>query len=103
MDLGAKPVTAFLRVTLPQALPGIIAAAMISFALSMDEFIMTFLVTGSDTTLPLYIFGSIRFEISPTLMALAALIILTSFLLIIIGAFAAFGRGKSLRPNGGVK
>lgn len=101
MDLGAKPVTAFLRITLPQALPGIIAAAMISFALSMDEFIMTFLVTGSDTTLPLYIFGSIRFEISPTLMALSALIILTSFLLIIIGAFAAFGRGKSLRPNGG--
>jgi ABC-type spermidine/putrescine transport system permease subunit II len=101
MDLGAKPVMAFLRITLPQALPGIIAAAMISFALSMDEFIMTFLVTGSDVTLPLYIFGSIRFEISPALMALAALIIIASFLLIVIGAFVAFGRSKVLRTDGG--
>lgn len=101
MDLGAKPVAAFMRITLPQALPGIIAAAMISFALSMDEFIMTFLVTGSDVTLPLYIFGSIRFEISPALMALAALIIMASFLLIVIGAFVAFGRGRALRTDGG--
>jgi len=101
MDLGAKPVMAFLRITLPQALPGIIAAAMISFALSMDEFIMTFLVTGSDVTLPLYIFGSIRFEVSPALMALAALIIIASFLLIVIGAFVAFGRSKALRTDGG--
>ncbi|MBN8867790.1 MAG: ABC transporter permease subunit [Solirubrobacterales bacterium] len=103
MDLGAKPVMAFLRITLPQALPGIVAAAMISFALSMDEFIMTFLVTGSDVTLPLYIFGSIRFEISPALMALAALIIIVSFLLIVIGAFVAFGRSKALRTDGGSK
>jgi len=101
MDLGAKPVMAFLRITLPQALPGIVAAAMISFALSMDEFIMTFLVTGSDVTLPLYIFGSIRFEVSPALMALAALIIIASFLLIVIGAFVAFGRSKALRTEGG--
>ena len=47
MDLGARPWRRSLRVSVPQALPGIVAAAMLGFALSMDEFILTFLVTGS--------------------------------------------------------
>lgn len=101
MDLGAKPLTAFARITLPQAVPGIIAAAMITFALSMDEFIMTFLVTGSEVTLPLYIFGSIRFEISPALLALSALMIAASFVLILLGAFVAIGRNRNVRPTEG--
>jgi ABC-type spermidine/putrescine transport system permease subunit I len=47
MDLGARPWVAFLTVSVPQALPGILAGVMIAFAISMDEFILTFLVTGS--------------------------------------------------------
>ena len=46
MDLGARPWRAFLTVSVPQALPGILAGVMIAFAISMDEFILTFLVTG---------------------------------------------------------
>lgn len=94
MDLGAPPMKTFLRVSLPQAAPGIVAAAMIALALSMDEFIMTFLVTGADTTLPLYIFGSIRFQVTPILTALSSLMIGASFLLIILGMLLAFGRGR---------
>lgn len=93
-DLGAKPWQTFVRISLPQALPGIIAAAMIGFAVSMDEFIMTFLVTGSQTTLPLYIFGSIRFVITPELTAISCLLLAASCILILLGAFIAFGRGR---------
>jgi ABC-type spermidine/putrescine transport system permease subunit I len=93
-DLGAKPWQRFIRITLPLALPVIIAGAMIGFAVSMDEFIMTFLVTGNQTTLPLYIFGSIRFVISPELTAISCLLLGASFLLIVLGAFIAFGRDR---------
>ena len=64
MDLGARPWCAFLTVSVPQALPGILAGVMIAFAISMDEFILTFLVTGSQQTLPLYIFGSLRIRVT---------------------------------------
>lgn len=93
-DLGAKPWKTFVRISLPQALPGIIAAAMIGFAVSMDEFIMTFLVTGSQTTLPLYIFGSIRFVITPELTAISCLLLTASCILILLGFSIAFGRGR---------
>jgi ABC-type spermidine/putrescine transport system permease subunit I len=97
MDLGATPWRTFVKVSLPQAMPGIIAAAMIAFAVSMDEFIMTFLVTGSQTTLPLYIFGSIRFVITPELTAISCLLLAASCVLIVLGASIAFGRGRITR------
>jgi ABC-type spermidine/putrescine transport system permease subunit II len=94
MDLGARPLSTFVRIAVPQALPGIIAAAMIAFALSMDEFIMTFLVAGSQTTLPLYIYSSIRFQVTPALTAVSSLLLVGSFVLVLIGALLAFGRGR---------
>jgi ABC-type spermidine/putrescine transport system permease subunit II len=95
MDLGAKPWRAFLTVSVPQALPGIVAGAMIAFAISLDEFIMTFLITGSQQTLPLYIFGSLRVRVSPDLNALAALMLAASFILMALGALLAFGLGRN--------
>ncbi|MEI2702257.1 MAG: ABC transporter permease subunit [Baekduia sp.] len=103
MDLGATPLKTFLRVSLPQAMPGIVAAAMIALAMSMDEFILTFLVTGADTTLPLYIFGSIRFQVTPILTALSSLMMAASFLLVILGALIAFGRGRANRTPGAMQ
>ena len=50
MDLGATPTRVFLRVTLPLILPGIVAAAMLSFALSLDDFIITYFNSGSTVT-----------------------------------------------------
>jgi ABC-type spermidine/putrescine transport system permease subunit II len=97
MDLGARPWQTFLRISVPQALPAIIAAGMIAFALSMDEFIMTFLITGSQTTLPLYIWGSIRFVITPELNALSTLMLGMSFVLLLGGALIGFGRGRVIR------
>jgi len=96
MDLGAKPWRAFLTVSVPQALPGILAGVMIAFAISMDEFILTFLVTGSQQTLPLYIFGSLRIRVTPELNAISALMLGISFLFLTIGALVAVGRQKLL-------
>ncbi len=53
MDLGANPTRTFLRVTLPLIVPGIVAAAMLSFALSLDDFIITLFTAGSTVTYPL--------------------------------------------------
>jgi spermidine/putrescine transport system permease protein len=94
MDLGARPWRAFLTVSVPQALPGILAGVMIAFAISMDEFILTFLVTGSQQTLPLYIFGSLRIRVTPDLNAISALMLGASFLLLTLGALIAIGRER---------
>lgn len=97
LDLGARPWQALVYVTLPQALPGIVAAAMIAFATSMDEFIMTFLVTGSQTTLPLYIYGSMRFGATPALAVISSLVLVSSFILILLGAAIEIGRHRTVR------
>ena len=96
MDLGARPWRAFLTVSVPQALPGILAGVMIAFAISMDEFILTFLVTGSQQTLPLYLFSSLRMRITPELNAISALMLGISFLFLTLGALVAVGRQKLL-------
>src|SRR3954447_14974509 len=100
LDLGARPWVAFLTVSVPQALPGILAGIMIAFAISMDEFILTFLVTGSQQTLPLYIFGSLRIRVTPELNAISALMLGASFALLTIGALIAFGRDRLRRRDG---
>jgi spermidine/putrescine transport system permease protein len=84
MDLGARPWRAFLWVTVPEALPAILAAALIGLAMSMDEFIVTYLVTGTQVTLPLFIYSSIQYQITPELNALSAMMVASSFLLTLV-------------------
>jgi spermidine/putrescine transport system permease protein len=57
-DLGASPVTTFRKVTLPLLAPGIIAAALLAFALSIDDFVISNFNSGSTVTFPLYIYGA---------------------------------------------
>lgn len=85
MDLGAKPLKTMFSVVLPQILPAIIAAAMLGLALSLDEFILTLLVTKTTTTLPLYIYSALKFQVEPTLDAIAALTLMLSFALALLG------------------
>lgn len=96
MDLGARPWRALLSVTVPQALPAIVAAAMLGFAISMDEFIMTFLITQTTTTLPLYIYGTLRFSVDPSLDAIAAMVLAGSLAISVIAALIA-GGARGLR------
>ena len=65
-DLGATPFQTFLRVMLPLAAPGIAAGAMLAFTISLDDVVITFFTSGvGSTTLPLYIFGQLKFGVSP--------------------------------------
>ena len=82
IDLGAGEVTTFRRVTLPAIFPGVLAAALLAFTLSVDEFIIAFFTAGagqSSTTLPMQIFSMIRFGVTPEINALATIVMLVSF------------------------
>ena len=79
MDLGADRLTTFRYVTLPLMVPGLVAAGLFAFTLSLDEFIITFLLTATTQTLPLYVWGMLRTIVSPTVNAVATLIVLASF------------------------
>src|SRR5215210_5191096 len=73
-DLYASPVQTFLRVTLPIAAPGIAAGALLAFALSFDDFIITNFNAGSTVTFPLYIWGAARVATPPQINILATLL-----------------------------
>lgn len=78
-DLYAGPLQAFRRVTLPLLWPGILSGAMLAFIISLDDFVITYFVSGAGaTTLPVYIFGMIRIGITPEVNAVSALMLLIS-------------------------
>jgi len=85
MDLGATPTRTFFKVTLPLIVPGIVAAAMLSFALSLDDFIITYFVSGSTVTYPLYVNAAVKAAVPPQINVLATAILLISLLLLAIG------------------
>jgi spermidine/putrescine transport system permease protein len=85
MDLGANPTRTFFKVTLPLIVPGIIAAAMLSFALSLDDFIITYFVSGSSVTYPLYVNASVKASVPPQINVLATAILLISLILLGVG------------------
>jgi len=83
-DLYATPLYLFRRVTLPLLAPGIAAGAMLAFTLSLDDFVISFFTAGpQSTTLPLYIYASLRRGISPEIHALSTLIVLATVVLVI--------------------
>ena len=85
LDLGAGPTRTFFKVTLPLIVPGIVAAAMLSFALSLDDFIITYFVSGSTVTYPLYVNAAVKAAVPPQINVLATAILLISLLLLGVG------------------
>jgi len=82
MDLGASPTRTFFKVTLPLIVPGIIAAAMLSFALSLDDFIITYFNSGSTVTYPLYVNSAVKAGLPPQIDVLATMILFVSMFLL---------------------
>lgn len=82
-DLGATPFQAFMRVSLPLMRPGMAASAILAFTLSLDEFVITFLVSGSDQTLPLYIWGQMRTESSPVVVAVGSFMVIVPLAIVL--------------------
>jgi spermidine/putrescine transport system permease protein len=84
-DLGETAFGTFRRVTLPMVSPAIISSLLVSFTISLDEFIMAFFLTGSEPTLPVYIWSQLRFAGKlPGVLALGTLLLLGSAILMII-------------------
>ncbi|HEU4810797.1 MAG TPA: ABC transporter permease [Nocardioides sp.] len=85
MDLYANEWQTFRLVTLPLAMPGIVAAAMLSFSLSFDDFIVTNFTAGQSVTFPLFVYGSKLKEFPPQLFVVGTLMFLVSFVFVIAG------------------
>jgi spermidine/putrescine transport system permease protein len=83
-DLGASPVKVFRRVTLPQIWPVLVGATCLAFALSFDEFIMTFFVVGSNPTLPLFIWSRLRRTVDPSINVISTWLLLISLTLWVV-------------------
>ncbi len=84
LDLGQNRWGTFRRVTLPLALPGIVASFLLSFTVSLDEFVLAFFLAGNETTLPIYIFSQLRFPSRlPDVLALGSCILLGSCVLVL--------------------
>lgn len=82
-DLYATPLTTFRLIVLPQILPSILAGFLLAFTFSFDDFIIAFFVAGSKTTLPIYVFASIRRGVTPEINAIATLVLVASLFLIL--------------------
>lgn len=83
-DLGETRWSTFRLVSLPLILPGVIASLLISFTISLDEFIIAFFLAGTDVTLPVYIWGLLRFPARlPSVMALGTLLLAASLIMLI--------------------
>jgi spermidine/putrescine transport system permease protein len=85
MDLYATEWQTFRLVTLPLAMPGIVAAAMLSFSLSFDDFIVSNFTAGQSVTFPLFIYGSKLKDFPPQLFVVGTLMFLIAFLIVISG------------------
>ena len=86
-DLYATPWGTFWQVTLPQIFPAVLAGFLLSFTFSFDDFIIAFFVAGSETTLPIYVFSSIRRGVTPEINAIGTLVLATSLTLLIAAQF----------------
>jgi spermidine/putrescine transport system permease protein len=100
-DLGAGPLRVFTRVTLPLMVPGILAAALLSFALSLDDFIVTlFNASPENVTFPLYIYGARQRALPPQINVLATIVLVASVMLLASGTL--FQRIRERRSGQGV-
>ena len=103
-NLGAGQWRTIREVVLPQALPAIIAALLITMAVSWDEFVIAWYVSGFDTTLPVQIFNLFQGQVSPRINAIGSLVFLMTVVLVLAATlFAAVfgrkGRRITLRPS----
>lgn len=86
MDLGATQLRTFLDITLPLIAPAILAAGLFCFTISLGEFLLAFFLIGHELTLPVYLYGKMRFGFTPAVNAAATAIVAFPTLVVIIVA-----------------
>jgi spermidine/putrescine transport system permease protein len=97
-DLYATPLGTFRQIVLPLLTPAIVAGFLLAFTLSFDEFIIAFFVAGPDTTLPIYVFSSIRRGVTPEINAVGTVVLLASLTLMLIAQALLRSRRAVSRP-----
>ena len=84
MDLGANEFQTFRKVTLPLIFPGILAAALLAFALSLDDFIITLFNSGQEVTFPLFVWGAARVAVPPQINVMGTMIMGSTVILMVL-------------------
>ena len=88
MDLGCTPLKAFLKVELPEMLPGIVTGAIMAFTLSLDDFVISYFTSGTGfETLPIRIYSMTKKTVTPKMYALATIIFFVTLSLLLINNF----------------
>ena len=95
-DLGASPLTTFLLVTLPIIFPGVMAAALLAFALCLDDYVITSFVAGNTLTFPLWVYGATREGVPPQVNVIGTFIFIAGGLLAITFALVRSWRNRQL-------
>jgi ABC-type spermidine/putrescine transport system permease subunit II len=99
-DLGSTRIGALLRITIPIIAPALIGAAVLAFALSLDEFVITFFVIGNQSTLPMMVWSMLRtITLTPEVNAISTLLMVatTSLILAALGLYALGGARRERR------
>ena len=94
MDLGATPLVTFARVTLPLIAPGVLAALLLTFALSVDDFVITNFNAGTTVTFPLFVWGAARVGAPPQVNVIGTAIFLIAIALMLVNVLWQRRRGK---------
>jgi spermidine/putrescine transport system permease protein len=97
MDLGANELTTFWKVTFPLILPGIMAAALLAFSLSIDDFVITNFTSGGTVTFPMFIYAKARIGIPPQVNVVGTIIFLTAVGLVAISTLVS--RRRTMRDE----
>lgn len=101
-DLGENAWWTFWRVTFPIVFPGVLASLLLTFTISFDEFIMAFFLSGTEPTLPIFIWGQLRFPNKlPGVLALGTVILVVSFVVVFFSQWLR-GRGAPAKTVSGV-
>jgi ABC-type spermidine/putrescine transport system permease subunit II len=83
-DLGSGPVATFRQVTLPRLMPAVVAAALLSFTFSFDDYVLPAFTNGTTNTWPIVLYSAVRFGITPAVNALATLMLLVTGLFVLV-------------------
>jgi ABC-type spermidine/putrescine transport system permease subunit II len=83
-DLGSGPVATFRQVTLPRLMPAVVAAALLSFTFSFDDFVLPNFTNGTTNTWPIVLYSAVRFGITPAVNALATLMLLVTAVFVLL-------------------
>ncbi len=101
-DLFATPWRTFRQITFPQLMPAIVAGGLLSFTFSFDDYVITTFVSGAgSTTLPLYVFGTIRKGVTPATNAVAAVMLLITLSVLLVGQFLVWRNARRAGQRGG--